>query len=150
MRDHLLGCQAFMPPEDDGLTRCQKPYPLGVPEQLWDQHQARHGAAVKKARDDFNALRDFETGDHTPESMQKDFPKEYDFGAMLDDMLTSVKVPELWLFSIDPGFGDEATIADRYQPKNLSDLADALSYGFGAQPAVNKTATEIMMRMRAV
>lgn len=165
MRDHLLGCQAFMPPEDDGLTRCQKPYPLGVPEQVWDRHQARHGAAVKKAHDDFSALRDFETGDHTPEFMQKDFPKEYDFDAMLHDVMTSPAMAAYYAglavkqekaddmlrhFGIDPGLGDDVTVVAQRQPKKLSDLADALSYGFGAQPVVNKTATEIMMRMRAV
>lgn len=69
MRDHLLGCQAFMPPEDDGLTRCQKPYPLGIPEGAFRARTKEPWfIAEVEARSRFNALRDFETGDHTPKA----------------------------------------------------------------------------------
>lgn len=85
MRDHLLGCQAFLPPEPnprdrdaDHLRRC---FPLGIPERAIRDSVARieGGYLAKKA------VADFEDRDHTPAGMMADFPREYDLQTMLEE-----------------------------------------------------------------
>ena len=84
MRDHLLGCQAFLPPEPDPQGRTihlRKRYPVGIPERaIRDQVVRMQGTYLAK-----KAVADFEDGDHTPEHMRNDFPREYDLQTMLNE-----------------------------------------------------------------
>lgn len=84
MRDHLLGCQAFLPPEPDPQDRTiylRKRYPVGIPERAIRSQVARmeEDYLTKKV------VADFEDGDHTPEHMRNDFPREYDLQTMLNE-----------------------------------------------------------------
>lgn len=81
VRDHLLGCQAFLPPEPDHFIHLQKVYALGIPQRVGDEFHDR----FEKHEVEMNRLADFETADHTPEAMRKDFPHEYDFQTLLLD-----------------------------------------------------------------
>ncbi len=83
MRDHLLGCQAFLPPEpdQDRTIHLRKRYPVGIPERaVRDQVVQMQDAYLAK-----KAVADFEDGDHTPEHMRNDFPREYDLRTMLNE-----------------------------------------------------------------
>lgn len=84
MRDHLLGCQAFLPPEPDpqDLTvHLRRRFPLGVPvrEEVESFLRFQDAVAVKQ---EITAFEDF---DCTPEHMRNDFPREYDLQTMLNE-----------------------------------------------------------------
>lgn len=84
MRDHLLGCQAFLPPEPDpqDLTvRLRRRFPLGAPVREEVESFLRFQNAVA-AKQEITAFEDF---DHTPEHMRNDFPREYDLQTMLNE-----------------------------------------------------------------
>ena len=83
MRDHLLGCQAFLPPEPDPQDRTihlRKRYPVGIPRREYRAYEDR----VKdfEAKQEITAFEDF---DHTPAGMMADFPREYDLQTMLKE-----------------------------------------------------------------
>ena len=84
MRDHLLGCQTFLPPEPDPWDRTihlRKRYPVGIPERAIRDSVARiEGDYLAK-----KAVVDFESRDHTPAGMMADFPREYDLQTMLKE-----------------------------------------------------------------
>lgn len=83
MRDHLLGCRAFLPPEpdQDRTIHLRKRYPVGIPERAIRGQvvQMQEAYLAKKA------VVEFEDGDHTPEHMRNDFPREYDLQTMLNE-----------------------------------------------------------------
>jgi hypothetical protein len=84
MRDHLLGCQAFLPPEpepQDRTIHLRKRYPMGLPARAAVQ---LYKVAEKDlcAKQEITAFEDF---DHTPEHMRNDFPREYDLQTMLKE-----------------------------------------------------------------
>lgn len=84
MRDHLLGCQAFLPPEPDpqDLTvHLRRRFPLGAPVREEVESFLRFQNAVA-AKQEITAFEDF---DHTPEHMRNDFPREYDLQTMLNE-----------------------------------------------------------------
>ncbi len=84
MRDHLLGCQAFLPPEPDPQDRTihlRRRFPLGVPGRaIRDSVAGIHEDYLAK-----KAIADFEDQDHTPAGMMADFPREYDLQTMLNE-----------------------------------------------------------------
>lgn len=84
MRDHLLGCQAFLPPEpepQDRTIHLRKRYPVGIPGRAIRDSVARiEGDYLTK-----KAVADFEDRDHTPVGMMADFPREYDLQTMLKE-----------------------------------------------------------------
>lgn len=84
MRDHLLGCQAFLPPEPDPQDRTihlRRRFPLGIPERaIRDSVAGIHEGYLAK-----KAVADFEDRDHTPAGMMADFPREYDLQTMLNE-----------------------------------------------------------------
>lgn len=84
MRDHLLGCQAFLPPEPDPQDRTihlRKRYPVGIPGRAIRELDAAFMRDVESKQE----LVAFETDDHTPEHMRNDFPREYDLTTMLNE-----------------------------------------------------------------
>ena len=84
MRDHLLGCQAFLPPEPDpqDLTvHLRRRFPLGAPVREEVESFLRFQNAVA-AKQEITAFEDF---DHTPAGMMADFPREYDLQTMLKE-----------------------------------------------------------------
>ena len=85
MRDHLLGCQAFLPPEPDDwqdlTVRLRRRFPLGLPVREEVGSYLRF-AAEAAAKQEITAFEDF---DHTPEHMRNDFPREYDLQTMLNE-----------------------------------------------------------------
>ena len=83
MRDHLLGCQAFLPPEpEEHINPARaKPFALGIPQRVIRERLAYHRKLAKQE----HALDAFEDGDHTPEHMRNDFPREYDLQTMLNE-----------------------------------------------------------------
>ena len=84
MRDHLLGCQAFLPPEPDPQDRTihlRKRYPVGIPRREYRAYEDRMVKDIE-AKQEITAFEDF---DHTPEHMRNDFPREYDLQTMLNE-----------------------------------------------------------------
>lgn len=83
MRDHLLGCQAFLPPEpdQDRTILLRKRYPMGAPQRVIREGLAYH----RKLAEQEHAVDAFNVGDHTPEHMRNDFPREYDLQTMLNE-----------------------------------------------------------------
>lgn len=83
MRDHLLGCQAFLPPEpdQDRTIHLRKRYPMGTPQRVIREGLAYH----RKLAEQEHAVDAFEDFDHTPEHMRNDFPREYDLQTMLNE-----------------------------------------------------------------
>ena len=92
MRDHLLGCQAFLPPEpepQDRTIHLRRRFPLGVPGREWRSHEAQ----MVKAFEDKQQITAFEDFDHTPPEMQADFPREYDLMTMLNETASRLTFP---------------------------------------------------------
>lgn len=84
MRDHLLGCQAFLPPEPDPQDRTihlRKRYPVGIPRREYRAYEDRMVKDIE-AKQEITAFEDF---DHTPAGMMADFPREYDLQTMLKE-----------------------------------------------------------------
>jgi hypothetical protein len=84
MRDHLLGCQAFLPPEPEPQDRTvclRRRFPLGMPVRAERELDAAFMRDVESKQE----LVAFETDDHTPEHMRNDFPREYDLRTMLNE-----------------------------------------------------------------
>ncbi len=84
MRDHLLGCQAFLPPEPDPQDRTislRRRYPVGVPSRAVNE-RAREWEKEINATQEITAFEEF---DHTPAGMMADFPREYDLQTMLQE-----------------------------------------------------------------
>lgn len=106
MRDHLLGCQAFLPPEPEKHCNVQraKPFALGIPQRAKDQGLAYH----RKLHAQEQAIDAFNTGDHTPPEMQADFPREYDLMTMLNE--AAGRAPKMHVDFAVP-YGDGAVIA---------------------------------------
>lgn len=92
MRDHLLGCQAFLPPDpEDRTIHLRRRFPLGTPQRAKDQGLTYH----RKLHAQEQAIDAFNTGDHTPPEMQADFPREYDLMTMLNEAAN--RPPKMWL-----------------------------------------------------
>lgn len=111
MRDHLLGCQAFLPPEpepEDRTIYLRKRYALGVPERVYRKMED----AMVKSMEDKQQITAFEEFDHTPAEMQADFPSEYDLITMLNDAAKRWP-PKMWLDLSGPA-EDYAAIAQFY------------------------------------
>lgn len=90
MRDHLLGCQAFLPPDpEDRTIHLRRRFPLGTPQRAKDQGLAYH----RKLHAQEQAIDAFNTGDHTPPEMQADFPREYDLMTMLNETASRLTFP---------------------------------------------------------
>ncbi|MGE4074939.1 MAG: hypothetical protein AB7F22_05270 [Reyranella sp.] len=92
MRDHLLGCQAFLPPEpepQDRTIHLKRRFPLGVPERKYRQMEIE----MVKAIEDKQKITAFEDFDHTPPEMQADFPREYDLMTMLNETASRLTFP---------------------------------------------------------
>ena len=84
MRDHLLGCQAFLPPEPDPQDRTihlRKRYPVGTPARV-ETEAFRYLKGLVEAKQEITAFEEF---DHTPAGMMADFPREYDLQTMLKE-----------------------------------------------------------------
>lgn len=98
MRDHLLGCYQFqaveaeddfigwdLPPDHLAGMPSRMPtagFALGVPRRVkW----AAPSKSERRARERAREVHAFQTKDHTPESMRKDFPHEYDLHTMYAD-----------------------------------------------------------------
>ena len=84
MRDHLLGCQAFLPPEPDPQGRTihlRKRYPLGLPGRKYRAYEDEMVKTIE-AKQTITAFEEF---DHTPAGMMADFPREYDLQTMLKE-----------------------------------------------------------------
>mgnify|MGYP000205000583 CR=1 FL=1 len=84
MRGHLLGCQAFLPPEPDPQDRTislRRRYPVGVPSRAVNE-RAREWEKEINATQEITAFEEF---DHTPAGMMADFPREYDLTTMLNE-----------------------------------------------------------------
>lgn len=87
MRDHLLGCQAFLPPEpepQDSTVRLRRRFPLGIPGREYRAYEDQMVKAIE-AEQEITAFEDF---DHTPPEMRDDFPREYDLLTMLNELAT--------------------------------------------------------------
>jgi len=94
MRDHLLGCQAFLPPEPDPQDRTihlRRRFPLGVPDREYRAYEDQMIGAVERKQQ----ITAFEEFDHTPPEMQADFPREYDLTTMLNE--AAGRPPKMWL-----------------------------------------------------
>lgn len=83
MRDHLLGCQTFLPPEPQKHCNSQraKPFALGIPRREYRAYADQMIKAIE-AKQKITA---FEDRDHTPVGMVADFPREYDLQTMLKE-----------------------------------------------------------------
>lgn len=84
MRDHLLGCQAFLPPEpdpQDRTTHLRKHYPVGIPEREYRAYEDQMVKAIEAKQE----ITGFEKFDHTPPEMRDAFPREYDLQTMLNE-----------------------------------------------------------------
>lgn len=84
MRDHLLGCQAFLPSEPDPQDRTihlRRRFPVGIPEREYRAYEDQMIKAIE-TKQEITAFEDF---DHTPEHMRNDFPREYDLQTMLNE-----------------------------------------------------------------
>jgi len=83
MRDHLLGCQAFLPPEpEEHINSARaKPFALGIPRREYRAYEDQMIKAIE-AKQKITAFEDF---DNTPEHMRNDFPREYDLQTMLNE-----------------------------------------------------------------
>lgn len=101
MRDHLLGCQAFLPPEPDPQDRTislRRRYPMGLPLRA-ERELARAWEKELNAKQEITA---FEAFDHTPAGMVADFPREYDLRTMLQEAAGRFK-----FFTCDFGKGPD-------------------------------------------
>lgn len=90
MRDHLLGCQAFLPPEPDPQDRTihlRRRFPLGIPGREYRAYEDQMVKAME-AKQEITAFEEF---DHTPPKMRDDFPREYDLQTMLNEAAGRVK-----------------------------------------------------------
>jgi hypothetical protein len=84
MRDHLLGCAQFIPDVENEPTHfvtLRRRYPLGMPSRVYRDL----GSHVVRSMEDDQQITAFEEFDHTPASMQADFPREYDLTTMLNE-----------------------------------------------------------------
>lgn len=92
MRDHLLGCQAFLPPEpepQDRTIHLRRRFPLGVPDREYRAYEDQMIGAIER-KQQITAFEDF---DHTPPEMQADFPREYDLTTMLNETADRLMFP---------------------------------------------------------
>ncbi len=91
MRDHLLGCQAFLPPEphEHCNTSRAKPFALGIPARVKLENVERQRAMYQSE----SAFDVFENTDHTPAGMMVDFPREYDLTTMLREAAGRLMFP---------------------------------------------------------
>lgn len=92
MRDHLLGCQAFLPPEPDPQDRTihlRKRYPVGIPTREYRAYEDQMVKAIE-AKQEITAFEDF---DHTPAGMMADFPREYDLTTRLNEAVGRLAFP---------------------------------------------------------